>query len=550
MVEPDTPLTISGDAGSWRFDHDGQTGLYAATFQPAAVGGAVRGQEWSTRTFSSWALEAEIGFPLPVAAHHYLTQATTVSSPFGPGSEIGGRPPAGSRAARHHQMRFGGHDSTYGRTMHTHPPDYTWANGAYRIDILEIAQTAWLRPPSPSPDGEDADGRSLPEEVEMVTYAYRLSYEGRVISARADFAVPRDLPLSGTLLVKIAAERFLRDDPRTQRETEWFAAHTDSLRRLTSLPFDPYPPGTRVRVQVGGYRAPATGTVVDAHYDPEGKLTHYSWRPDHFDQPGHRFADQPNRVVISDEPNVVSTLDPPDLDTRLLAYGARVATIDDPTIEGGTVLRTQAYGDGHALLCEVQPDTPGSAPVWRAEGDLTVLAGALYSTAEELIAARARDGLPLMPGEPLLAVRTMSATYPNAAGIPTALPGMSTGLRDPLLAPDTHHPSARFQLAPAPATAGGYLLTPSPEGMLLAHPDHGIFTVPTARFTAARALSPEVLRTLLTGHQPTVPLPDPPPEPGAGRADADAILAALAAAYLPSLPDPTPPPPKPGSPSL
>jgi len=79
-------------------------------------------------------------------AHHYLAQAKTVLAPFGPSPEIGGKPPAGSHAARHHQMRFRTPKSTYGRIMHTHPPDYTWTNGTYRVDIVGIAPHAG--PPS------------------------------------------------------------------------------------------------------------------------------------------------------------------------------------------------------------------------------------------------------------------------------------------------------------------------------------------------------------------------------------------------------------------
>jgi len=57
------------------------------------------------------------------------------------------------------------------------------------------------------------------------------------------------------------------------------------------------------------------------------------------------------------------------------------------------------------MRCEIQPDTPGSEPVWMAEKNLVIVSTALWTTVEEVTAARAEAGLELLPDEPLFAIR-------------------------------------------------------------------------------------------------------------------------------------------------
>lgn len=440
-------LTIWTDHGSWLFDHDQRAGVYAATFRPLTMNWFDYDdyEEWEVRADSSWALEAQVGFPLPLIAHAHLTR-TDVPIPLvdldRPASLQ--PPPWGSHPARHSFMIFGDRSGTYGRIMHEDPPLYTWSRGPYRIDILGVAEGSTVRFPVPGA----AEVESA--EVTAAFYAYRLSYEGRVICARADVAVDTALEITGSVLVEMAVET-LRERPPGLWPAVFSREHVDALRRLTHLPSGPYPPGTRVRVYVGDYRPDprVAGTVVEVIRDAAGRPTGYAWRPDCFDQTAHPFADRPAQVVISQLSDVAATLDGPAPLNGLPSYRSRVVAIDDRHIAGGRLLRTRLDHEERVLRYEIQPDTPGSGPVWMSQKDLLIVSSALWTTVEEAVGARAEAGLELLPDEPLFAIRDVGIAVRGPDGTLVART-VATGMADPLLDPAAIQPSARFQLAVRP----------------------------------------------------------------------------------------------------
>jgi hypothetical protein len=441
--EPDGLMTITTGTGQWRIGHHRASGSYHAAFHHAASGRPV----WRARADSSWALESEIGIALPLAAHTALAVTDTGGPPSSPATSARSTPPAGSRPARHHRMRFAGTEDTYGRIMHDHPPIYTWTDGPYRLEILGVTEIRSVRGPARrfAPDGSFM--RHPIGRMDATLYAYRISHHDQIILTRANLAVRSPMPVPGSLLTPMAVVGLRADTPRTPYQRRWAAEHGETLTRLTRLPHHPLPPGTRVRVELAARQRGATGTVVRAVHDPNGRLTAYTWRPHAWDQPGHRFADQPDEHLTSPVDDVQATLDSPER-PGFPAYRARVATIDHKEISSGTVLRTRLDND-QRLEMEIQPDQPDHEPVWLPERDVTVTAGALWSTVADLTAARAHAGLPLLPNEPLLAVRDFAVTssgfghrFVVTATVPTELQDPVLNPADPPAGPTVAPPSA------------------------------------------------------------------------------------------------------------
>jgi len=94
------------------------------------------------------------------------------------------------------------------------------------------------------------------------------------------------------------------------------ADHGDWLADLVEPPAPPYPPGSRIAVDVGSYRPATTGRVAAAVTGPPGDVVGYLWRPDLFNLPGHPHEGEPTRLVFSREPRVSPTLRPVDAGAR------------------------------------------------------------------------------------------------------------------------------------------------------------------------------------------------------------------------------------------
>ena len=160
-----------------------------------------------------------------------------------------------------------------------------------------------------------------------------------------------------------------------------------------------------------------------------------------------------------------ATLDAPEYINGMANYHARIATIDHPTVAGGVVLRAQLDHPNRAPRYEIQPDTPGSEPVWLPHNDLVVVASALRTTVEDMTAARAETGPPLLLDEAVLTVRDVGVTVPGPDGQPTART-RPTGAADPLLDPEAHQPAARYQLAIRPPLPPDLTQPPAPRPLL------------------------------------------------------------------------------------
>jgi hypothetical protein len=521
------PVVIVGAAGHWELHHG--PSMYRAEFHPRGSHRA-RPAPWAASAVVSWELEGLIGVALPPPVHAYLDRVTTSEergwfAPDGP-------PPAAARPARPDTITVGEWRGSYGRLLHASPVEESWAEGPYRVDLVGAVGVL--------------DGQAY--------LAHRVWHHGRVVHASTGLLVPLDMPvhLGDTLTAAVAgavARAISHPDDWLPAEQAWLA--DDGLRLLSHLASTgpPYLPGRRIVVEVGDYREPAGGVVVDLLSRPDGTVTGYRWRPDAYNLPGHPYRDQPARVLFSPAEHVHTDLFVPDEPDARLAYGARITTIDHPTVRSGTVLRGVCHRDG-TLSYEIEPDGPVGGTVWLHENDVEVVTGAAWPTVSALLAARrAAGGPPLTENEQIVTVRETATVRRGPAGALALEKPMSLDTTDPLIDPAASVPATLFQVPPTAPAAAGLMLEEPAGGPLLFDPDRGALAVPTGPFAAALHRSADDLRRLLAGHRPDLATAEGATADGADPTAAHRLLAAIAAVEIPdrltALPDPQPPPPGP-----
>jgi len=429
---PARPVRISGDVGDWLLHHSGR--VYRAEFHPiAGPDGPLA--FWSASARSSWELEALMGGPLPPALHGYLTgHVTTIDHAW---TRAASPPPRKTLPARHHSVAFDGGHGAYGEMLARAPLMASWAQDAYRVDLLHA--------------GTLADGRSV--------IAHRFWHHGRVMHAQPSQLIAPGSAVDASELLQSAVtwiRRFAGDTP--PGEQAWLVRHGPALTVLTALPEHPYPAGTRVVVDVGSYRGPAGGVVVDTTVAAHGPPL-YAWRPDAYGLPGHRYQRRPDQVVLSFREHVRAALVVPAEAGARASYGARMSIIDHPMISGGTVVRVRPGGDGGRQY-ELKLDNPAFPLRWYLASELRLTTPAAWPTVREIVAAREAAGHPLVEGELLIGLREESRVVKDATGhLVPDIPSMNPST-DPLLDPDADQPFARLHRAtarpdPPPATLPG-----------------------------------------------------------------------------------------------
>lgn len=518
-MSPSTPpLTITGERYRWELHHHEASDLYGAVLRPLRdheVGPHRYGDPiWSVTAYYSSDLEVLCGFGLPASGHRYLRDSDTPGAPRDQ-PPIGPAPlPGDCQPQRFDRVTIGSTVSTYGRWHHDDPNLVEWREGDYGIDILGPA----------GPAGYPG----------VTAIAYRVWHAGRIVAARANLGVPdRDATLpdwarrDDTVRAAVnAVTPELFGTPAAQRE--WMAGHGGALTGLVARPQPPYPPGCRVEVALGGYQRTTTGEIVAAVTTPGGELLGYRWRPHQYELPGHPYQGQADRDVFSRAGMVSPTLRSPDRAAgTLVAFGARVVTIDHPTVASGTVIHDMAWGGSRWL--RIQPDEPGSPRVWLTRAEVTCVSGSAWQTVAALCRAREAEGISLQPGE-VLATTTEIARVGVSGGRPVVGPVTRWDeLDDPLLAPDSHDLNADFtDLARVPATVGGHLLIEDDVRPFMLAPDDQATPMPPLAYPLARALPPATLRDLLARTRPDL-LPAPGPAPAA---DVHRLLAAAVATHL------------------
>jgi hypothetical protein len=520
MTAPEAPVEISAGGGVWRLLRHAPSRTLRAEYHPATI---VTSPVWATVAGDSWRLEQRLSFVLPLAVHRHLTDADTDTAALPPRA-ADSPPPAGSRPARFDRVRVDGHDSSYGRLLHEAPPVHTWAADGFRIDIITVVDHARL------------DGRDI------FALAYRLLHDDRVIAAGGDLPVTGD-PIPRSVLVRYTADVIATTRAGEPDIGAWLERHGGPLRRLTALPAHPLPAGTAVTINVGAYREKTTGTVVRPVHDEHGQLQGYLTRPHVWDRPGHALRRQADRVLFSAPETVAPVLIPPD-PAGHLAFGARVASIDHARVATGTLLRLLAKGNW--LLCQIRPDGPNPTPVWLDHRNIELIAGALWPSVEALVDARYNAGLPIMPGERLLAAREQStASIDRARTIWMTFP-QPAGPPDPLLEPGVEQPAMTARTVSSTLTVGGYRLRPgtSPVETVLVEPDGAMTVVPAAAFMAGLRRPTADLARLLNEHTPGVSAPAALTGRPADRRAAHTIAAAITAVHVPiPLAEPSPDPP-------
>lgn len=508
MADLAAPVVMVGRAGRWELHHGRES--YRAEFHPRRNAGA-RPAPWAASAVVSWELEGLIGAALPLPVHAYLDGVTTTRDSRWVAADH--PPPALARPERPNTVTIGTWRGTYGRLLHASPVEASWTQGPYRADLIGavgiIDEQAYL--------------------------AHRIWHHDRVVHASTGLLVPFDTPVSArdalTAAISGAVASSITDPERLlPGEQAWLAEHGLRMLSYMAPSGPPYPPGRRIVVDVGDYRGLAGGIVVDMIMKPDGTVTGYHWRPDAYDLPGHPYRDQPGRVLVSTAERVATDLFVPDEPDARLTYGARITTIDHPTVRSGTVLRGICHADG-TLSYQIQPDRPAHGTLWLHDSDLETVTGAAWPTVSDLLAARrAAGGPPLTENELIVSVRETAAVNRGPAGELVLEEPMTIDSPDPLLDPGAREPTAAFQIPPTAASADGRTLVETEHGLVLLDSDRGATAVPGALFATAARRSDDDLRLLLARHRPDL---DTAMSGGTDPTSAHRLLAAIAAVAIP-----------------
>lgn len=427
MTPLSPPVTISGDAGRWDLHHG--PALYWAEFHPA--GSSVARGVWAASAQTSWELEGRIGAPLTRTVHAYLqvTQTSAVDRRVEPVQP----PPPDARPAYRDTLTISKLRDSYGAALRATRIPARWADGPYRAEIVGPI--------------------ALRSDTFEQLFAYRLWHDDQVVLSYPGVALPVSQPVDAFVLREAAIRMVAEAVDAPPHERRWLERHgTDLVARMTP-PAAPFPPGTRVVVDVGAYREPASGTVVAAVHDDEGALTGYHWRPDGYDLPGHAYRDQPGHVLYSRNAHVQATRVILGEAEGLLALGAEVTVLDHPDIAGGTVRRV-ALGPGRSLRCEVDPGS-GGKPVWLPETEIELRVGAAWPHVAALHAARAASGVPFAANEIMATGDAVAMRVERAGNVRLLTQRLPAADLDPILAPHVRQPAALFEVPAAPTAPPG-----------------------------------------------------------------------------------------------
>jgi hypothetical protein len=455
-----------------------------------------------------WRLEEHLGFALPEGIYQTLLQtpgrvgaekAPVASPPSGP-AQAQWRPTRASPV-----LLADGRFTTYGRLRHEDSPARVWEHAGYRIEIVKYAYS----------------------RVELFRQvSFRLWYDSAVMLA--DQAIVT-VDLDDDDLLRDIVEMAMAVRPTedlTTRQQEFITSHGQSLRKILAPPAAPYPAGTRVSLfgQDGG--APVvTAVVVDTMVDETGARW-YGVRPEVSRLPGHPLRRHPDSFLVFSEDDITPTLRPPSTGIEaVLSYGARVRTIDHPTVAMGTVLR--AFSADEDPLYEIQPDNSATPPITLSARDIQPLAGTLWQTIDALVGARAAAELPLQPKEILVSLDNFAVVKEGPAG-PVVHRGPGLRERDPMFG--EIWASSSVLTEPPGATSEAYLELG--EAIVVHDPVHVFLAAPAPLFGAALRRSPEELAGMVNA-VPGIEVTGTEPF---------ATLAALAAMHSPRTLDPAWPP--------
>jgi hypothetical protein len=397
--------------------------------------------------------------------------------------------------------------TTYAQAMLAKQPLRVWeaeagdgtSFGLVRVEIIAA---------EPYTDPDTRTGRQA--------ITYRVCQDARVVFSGDDITAPADVDPRGDDAVRAVVDLLCHptDGQRlTESQRASLAANADLLTGLVSPLDPPYPPGTRVTVRADRRTTPTTGVVLEAVDGPDGKVSAYVWRPDAAELPGHPWRVHPDHGLVLPANQVTPTLAPADTGVRdwtpsvPLAYGAIVEITGD----GGhpvtaTVLRAMRDGPDGRLVYDLQPDAAGVAPLRVAAAELSPLTGTAWASVEQLLAQRARDGVPVEVGEVLA---TATGTHLTEEDGSPAVPA------DPA-------PDAAETARPAPPTV---TIARHGDHVSVGDPHHGWMTVPADRLAAAMTRPRQEVAALIGAHAPEVRLTG---------AEAAITLAALAAHHAPT----------------
>ena len=284
---------------------------------------------------------------------------------------------------------------SYGALLHAEGVTRRWRPGPVELDVF---------------GGVDEDDR--PVAVYRMSEARDPGQPPTVMFAGVVVGLPdRDTLTSDDLVRRIVQHLALREmvDDTSRRQRAFLARHSELLAAAAVEPPDhPYPRGTRIRVHDGDPSHAATGTVLAVVEGPTGPS--YLWRPDVADLPGHPWQRQPTWALRTATHDVQATLESPDTGVGapwaplVQATGALVTTVDDPRFATGTVLRAVITPELD-LLYDIQPHDATLPPVRLDAKAVIPTRAAAWQSIQELLAARATAGLPILDDEILVTRR-------------------------------------------------------------------------------------------------------------------------------------------------
>ncbi|MEX5711703.1 hypothetical protein AB1484_26270 [Parafrankia sp. FMc6] len=505
---------IEVPAGAWMFIRSARrTDLITAEL---VVRGATSMEASSVyRTDSTpWGIEERLGFALPTDV-----QKTLQNLPVAPAAKPAvSAPISWIRTADYQPWRASivilpqlPDLTTYGSLLSLDPPIRVWENGPYRIDVVDSALAFNNR------------------ENPALRVSYRIWHDQRIIFSSNALPAPLGSDLQGDGTLRRIADHVLAGSKRralTVSQQEFLTNRSAELQALLTPPTAPYPIGTRVKVRGLAGSTPASGIITETVVATDGAL-HYGWRPDVARLPGHPMGRLLDRRLLAPARHVQPTLNSPDAALTgtqapdVLAYGAKVRTIDDPRFATGTVLRAILRPDGPPTY-DVQPDGHSPDPVRIPAAAVEPVAGTAWPTVQALLDARTEAGVPLEHGELLITLREATFVTDGPTGPQPALPAQEWPSLDPILDPDSPDLPASPNYGMPPTTTPPRIVIED-DYVRVIDPRHELLIAPNRIFEAALSHPRENLVELLTRV----------PDLHLGGDESLVTLAALTAQHLP-----------------
>ncbi|WP_154675476.1 hypothetical protein [Parafrankia elaeagni] len=511
---PNSAVGIEVPAGAWMFIRSARrTDLITAEL--VLRNGTSKEAASVYRTDSTlWGIEERLGFALPTDV-----QKTLQEMPVTPAARPAvSAPSSWIRTADYQPWRASivvlpqlSGLTTYGSLLSLDPPIRVWENGPYRIDVVDSTLAFNNR------------------ENPALRVAYRIWHDERVIFAANTLPAPLGSDLQGDGTLRRIADHVLAGAKRrtlTASQREFLTHRSDELQSLLTPPAAPYPIGSRVKVRGLAGATPASGIITDTVVADDGSLR-YGWRPDVARLPGHPMGRLLDRRLLAPAQHVQPTLSSPDAGLTgtqapdILAYGAKVRTIDDPRFATGTVLRAILKPDSPPTY-DVQPDGNSPDLVRIPAAAVEPLAGTAWPTVQALLDARTEAGIPLEHGELLITLREATFVTDGPTGPQPALPAQEWPSLDPILDPDSPDLPALPNYGIPPTTTPPRIVIED-DYVRVFDPRHELLIAPNQPFETALTYPREKLIELLI----------PAPDLHLGDDESLVTLAALAARHFP-----------------